>query len=118
MKIRIESDGMSTRVTDPEGNEIAGITKILIEPDSPLRAEIFVDAFTADMMGRLVMIDPRDGRVKTVKRIEFEDAPPYSPGAAPLTPEEVEELSRRWLIKYPTQSPTLVERLFRTLGAR
>ena len=113
MRVNIKSDGGSTVVTDQDGKDIHGITKIVIEPDAPPTAALWIDAFTADMAGRMVMIDPRDGEVRTIRRVEFDGAAPFEPGVSeratsllpsvlvlrpgrPLTEQEAENFRRQW----------------------
>jgi len=124
MKINIKSDGMSTRVTDENGDAIAGVTKIVIEPDAPLTAQLVLDGFSADMAGKFVMQDPRDGKIRTVKKIEFDDADPFQPGSVMFptvlrmdrrfTEKEVEEIKLAWNEKYRL-SPGPISRLWNYL---
>jgi hypothetical protein len=83
MKIRIESDGRPThtKITDENGNPVHGITRITIQKNMPVTAELVLQEFHASMRASFSMTDPRDGKRRKIRRIEFEDAEPFEPGA-------------------------------------
>lgn len=80
MKIRVEADGSQngTKIVDAEtGQRLHGITSLSFFQEAPNAPKVFVEAISwrASIQGDadVLMSDPRTGKHKKVRRIEFDD---------------------------------------------
>ena len=82
MDVIIKSDGTprNTTITDTNGTPIQGVQKIEIDRRQGVRAQVFLEAISAELPASFRIIDPRSGEWRRVKRIEFDDGNPFEPG--------------------------------------